>query len=109
MVVSSGPRLRSILGPRMAALPELASLGAELRRDIQVVGAVLPFKVNSYVVGALVDWAAAPDDPIFRLTFPHQARDPALLLRPFFARYDPSAVWLDDLEPAFGDRWSWRG
>jgi KamA family protein len=30
-----------------------------------------------------------------------QARDPRLVRRPFFARYDPEAVWLDELEPAF--------
>jgi len=24
--------------------------------------------------------------------------------RPFFAKYDPAAVWLDDLKPAFADR-----
>jgi KamA family protein len=33
-----------------------------------------------------------------------QARDPALVGRPFFARYDPDAVWLTDLRPAFADR-----
>ena len=33
-----------------------------------------------------------------------QARDPALVGRPFFARYDPDAVWLSDLKPAFADR-----
>ena len=33
-----------------------------------------------------------------------QARDPSLVGRPFFARYDPRAVWLSDLEPAFGSR-----
>ncbi|WP_067185897.1 KamA family radical SAM protein [Microtetraspora niveoalba] len=33
-----------------------------------------------------------------------QARDPDLVGRPFFARYDPNAVWLDDLRPAFADR-----
>lgn len=33
-----------------------------------------------------------------------QARDPALVRRPFFARYDPEAAWLDDLEPAFPDQ-----
>jgi L-lysine 2,3-aminomutase len=32
-----------------------------------------------------------------------QARDPAWVGRPFFARYDPFATWLDDLEPAFGE------
>ncbi|MBO0822006.1 MAG: lysine 2,3-aminomutase [Nocardiopsaceae bacterium] len=33
-----------------------------------------------------------------------QARDPSLVGRPFFARYDPKAVWLTDLTPAFADR-----
>ena len=33
-----------------------------------------------------------------------QARDPALVGRPFFARFDPDAVWLSDLQPAFADR-----
>ncbi|MHC4306339.1 MAG: KamA family radical SAM protein [Planctomycetota bacterium] len=28
-----------------------------------------------------------------------QARDPDLVRRPFFARYDPRATWYDDLEP----------
>lgn len=32
-----------------------------------------------------------------------QARDPELVGRPFFARYDPNAVWLTDLRPAFAD------
>ena len=33
-----------------------------------------------------------------------QARDPALVGRPFFAHFDPRAKWLTDLEPAFADR-----
>jgi KamA family protein len=36
---------------------------------MKAVAAVLPFRVNSYVLG-LIDWRRAPDDPIFRLTFP---------------------------------------
>ncbi|GGS73144.1 KamA family radical SAM protein [Planobispora rosea] len=32
-----------------------------------------------------------------------QARDPELVGRPFFAHYDPEAVWLTDLRPAFAD------
>jgi hypothetical protein len=32
-----------------------------------------------------------------------QARDPGLVGRPFFARFDPSACWLTDLEPVFAD------
>lgn len=34
-----------------------------------------------------------------------QARDPAWVGRPFFAKYDPGATWLDQLRPAFdGER-----
>jgi hypothetical protein len=32
-----------------------------------------------------------------------QARDPDWIGRPFFAKYDPSATWLDHLRPAFGE------
>ena len=32
-----------------------------------------------------------------------QGRNPDWVHRPFFAKYDPQASWLDDLEPAFGD------
>jgi hypothetical protein len=31
-----------------------------------------------------------------------QGRDPDWVGRPFFAKYDKDALWLDDLEPAFG-------
>jgi hypothetical protein len=33
-----------------------------------------------------------------------QARDPRLVGTPFFARFDPAATWLTDLEPVFADR-----
>jgi KamA family protein len=33
-----------------------------------------------------------------------QARDPRLVGKPFFAQFDPGAVWLSDLRPAFADR-----
>lgn len=32
----------------------------------------------------------------------HQARNPEWVGRPFFARFDPGATWLDQLRPAFG-------
>lgn len=38
---------------------------------------------------------------VFALRF-LQARDPSWVGRPFFARYDESAAWLDHLEPALG-------
>lgn len=33
-----------------------------------------------------------------------QGRDPDWVNRPFFAKYDPEARWMDDLKPAFGDK-----
>jgi hypothetical protein len=33
-----------------------------------------------------------------------QARHPRLVGTPFFAKYDPAASWLTDLEPVFADR-----
>ncbi len=32
-----------------------------------------------------------------------QGRNPEWVARPFFAEYNPDAVWLDDLKPAFGE------
>ncbi len=39
---------------------------------INVVGNVLPFKVNNYVTDELIDWNNIPNDPIFQLTFPQK-------------------------------------
>src|SRR5437763_13014784 len=51
--------------------PPLVDRLSRARRDtIRVIGHVLPFRANSYVVDELIDWNAVPDDPIFRLTFP---------------------------------------
>ena len=33
-----------------------------------------------------------------------QGRNPDWVQRPFFAEYDEDAIWLDDLKPAFGER-----
>jgi L-lysine 2,3-aminomutase len=41
-------------------------------------------------------------EDVFALKF-IQARNPSWVGKPFYARFDPTASWLDDLEPAFGD------
>jgi len=38
--------------------------------DIKVVAAVLPFRVNEYVINELIDWDNIPADPIYQLSFP---------------------------------------
>ena len=37
-----------------------------------------------------------------------QARDPDLVGRPFFAKFDENAIWLDHLKPAFADRFPFQ-
>lgn len=52
------------------SIPQLKRLTEEELFNIEVVGNVLPFKVNDYVINELIDWGNVPNDPIFRLTFP---------------------------------------
>ncbi len=53
-------------------LPYLSHLTNEDIDAIRVVGNVLPFKTNNYVIDELIDWNNIPDDPIFTLTFPRR-------------------------------------
>src|SRR4051794_18285071 len=62
--------------------PLAARLSPLQRRAIEVVGRVLPFRANSYVIDELIDWDAVPDDPIFQLTFPQ----PGMLAREHWQR-----------------------
>jgi KamA family protein len=67
---------RTVRGPSMSALP-----GKVLVDGIARVG----------------------EEQVFVLKF-LQAREPAWVGRPFFARFDPEAAWLTDLEPVFHAR-----
>jgi KamA family protein len=53
-------------------IPQIKQLPEELQFDIEVVGHVLPFKVNNYVIDQLIDWDNIPNDPLFILTFPQR-------------------------------------
>lgn len=54
------------------SIQQLFKLPDEIRFAMEVVGNVLPFKANNYVVNELIDWDNIPNDPIFRLTFPQK-------------------------------------
>jgi nicotinamidase-related amidase len=41
-------------------------------------------------------------EKVFALRF-LQGRNKNWIHRPFFAKYNPDAIWIDDLEPAFGE------
>ncbi|MDU1903266.1 MAG: lysine 2,3-aminomutase [Dysgonomonas sp.] len=53
-------------------IPQFSSVPDEIRKDIEVVGHVLPFKTNNYVVEELIDWSNVETDPIFTLNFPRR-------------------------------------
>ncbi|NOX37713.1 MAG: lysine 2,3-aminomutase [Calditrichaeota bacterium] len=64
------PKLHSYALHNYERIPQIQKLSAEQRFAIEVVGRVLPFKTNNYVVDELIDWDRVPDDPIFVLNFP---------------------------------------
>ena len=53
-------------------LPHVQRLTEEQHFALDVVGRVLPFRTNSYVVEELIDWDNIPYDPLFLLTFPQR-------------------------------------
>jgi len=67
---------RTVRGPSMSAFP------------------------GKVVVDGIVELAG---EKVFALQF-LQARNPDWVRRPFYAKFDPAATWLDDLKPAFGQK-----
>lgn len=54
------------------SIPQMKNVSDDIKRDIEVIGRVLPFKTNSYVVNELIDWDNIETDPIFTLNFPRR-------------------------------------
>lgn len=69
-VPGAGRRFRAYTAKHLDELTARAGLGSGERLAVRAVATVLPFRTNSYVVERLIDWDAAPDDPIYRLVFP---------------------------------------
>lgn len=67
---------RTVRGPSMSALPG----------KVQILGTT-----------------DAGDETFMVLQF-LRGRNPDWVRRPFLARYDPDAIWLDELKPAFGEK-----
>src|SRR3970040_2316354 len=53
-------------------IQQIQKLSKEKQFEIEVVGNVLPFRTNNYVVEQLINWENVPYDPIFVLTFPQK-------------------------------------
>jgi KamA family protein len=67
---SLGRRFRAYTSKHLDELTARAGLDPGERLAVKAVATVLPFRANEYVVERLIDWDAAPDDPIYRLIFP---------------------------------------
>jgi KamA family protein len=73
----AGRRFRAYSAKHLDELTTRAGLDDAGRLAVQAVATVLPFRTNAYVVDELIDWDAAPDDPIYRLVFPQSDMLPA--------------------------------
>ncbi|HEX5115466.1 MAG TPA: lysine 2,3-aminomutase [Pseudonocardiaceae bacterium] len=65
------------LGP--ARIDEIARrfpVPRDVVATMRLFSLVLPFRVNEYVLSELIDWHAAPDDPMFQLVFPNDGMLP---------------------------------
>jgi KamA family protein len=71
------PRFRAFTPRDLDGLLRRMPLTDDQRLALRAVSSVLPFRTNAYVVDELIDWSAAPEDPVFRLTFPQAGMLPA--------------------------------
>lgn len=88
-------RFRAFGARHLEDLTRRAGLGDADRLAVRAVATVLPFRVNSYVVEELIDWDAAPDDPIYRLVFPQPDMLPPADVHRIAAMLDGAAPQAD--------------
>lgn len=67
-----GRKYRAFTRRDIDRIPALKVLDPDQILRMKAVSAVLPFRVNEYVVEELIDWDRVPEDPIFQLTFPQE-------------------------------------
>ena len=71
-VWDESPSLKSYTLSNFRTLPQIQNISEETQFEMEVVGNVLPFKANNYVVEQLIDWDNVPNDPMYVLTFPQK-------------------------------------
>lgn len=71
-VWDESPSIRSYTLANFRDIPQIEKLPEEKKFEMEVVGNVLPFKANNYVIEQLIDWNNIPKDPMFVLTFPQK-------------------------------------
>lgn len=68
----TSPRYRAYTLHTFRNIPQVQKLSPAEQFAIEVVGTVLPFRVNNYVIEQLIDWENYKTDPIYKLTFPQK-------------------------------------
>ena len=69
---TESPKIKSYTLSNFRELPQIQDLPERTQFEMEVVGNVLPFKTNNYVVEQLIDWNNIPKDPMYVLTFPQK-------------------------------------
>jgi len=77
MTADTLPKFKPYTRQSIRQAPQWALLTPEQQEAVQVISHVLPFRTNQYVLEQLIDWKNIPDDPIYRLVFPHRDMLPA--------------------------------
>ena len=70
--VNETTSIKSYTLTNFRTIPQIEQMSEEAKFEMEVVGNVLPFKTNNYVVEQLIDWDNIPKDPMFVLTFPQK-------------------------------------
>ncbi len=91
VVPAQGRRFRAYSAKHLDQLTSRAGLSYDERLAVRAVATVLPFRTNDYVLESLIDWSAAPDDPIYRLVFPQSDMLPAEILAPIASMLERGA------------------
>jgi L-lysine 2,3-aminomutase len=91
VVPAQGRGFRAYSAKHLDQLTARAGLGDAERLAVRAVATVLPFRTNDYVLETLIDWSAAPDDPIYRLVFPQADMLPPEDVAPIAALLDRGA------------------
>lgn len=53
-------------------IPQIKKLSDDQIHSIKVVGSVIPFRVNNYIINNLINWDEIPSDPIYKIFFPQK-------------------------------------
>ncbi|KQV53649.1 KamA family radical SAM protein [Duganella sp. Root336D2] len=77
MTADALPKFKPYTRQTIRQAPQWELLTPEQQEAVQVISHVLPFRTNQYVLEQLIDWDNIPDDPIYRLVFPHRDMLPA--------------------------------